>query len=317
MITPGTESRRTPKRQRRLASAATLVIGLLLVLSGCGDDQGDCVNCPQGAGDFRPGLYRLATSITVCGSGETFLEHEELIAHCNEGPIGGALPCDYTLDGTTLTMDCTIADYPFGNEGCTATATFDVTGTIDDQGSSSNGTISLSDFSGTCILEPLCLAFESSVTRLGDAPADCGSGLSDGLAQATLGNGPLAGTYTMDHVEHTTAGFDDDLTHYVQIGAQVGEGAGFTITIETPAGVVDPGVYGSSEGGGVTMEEGSGGLAIFYGDAGWTGTITITAISASGVSGSFSGTVTGEFVDESGTELQSRTVSGVFSAGEM
>ena len=117
MITPGTESRRTPKRQRRLASAATLVIGLLLVLSGCGDDQGDCVNCPQGAGDFRPGLYRLATSITVCGSGETFLEHEELIAHCNEGPIGGALPCDYTLDGTTLTMDCTIADYPFGTVG--------------------------------------------------------------------------------------------------------------------------------------------------------------------------------------------------------
>lgn len=303
----------------------SLLAGLLaamVFLVGCDEDNRNCVNCPD-PGDpnpsFAAGLFEQTLRITACEGGEVILDITQYFDHCEDGPLGeGPAICAFEADGPAISVQCTIAQYPLGFEGCTATVAFDLTGTMDNSGYALSGTADLSDIQGPCLTSEPCIRFEVSATRIAEPSGSCSGSSSNGFAQVTLVNGPLAGSYTTTEPAHDVLFLGSaNESHLVSIPVGISEDSGFLVTILTPDGFDMAGAFDPSLSGIVSLDEGSGPFTVFYGDpASTTGTVTITSISESSISGSFDCTISGEFLDATGVETQTRTLSGLFQIGQ-
>lgn len=317
--TPG-KTQEPPCRGRRFIMKACLLLLSVLgaILPGCGKDDEGCTTCPTTSLEFEAGIYQRTVSFRECESGNVVFELVQYFSQCRDGTMEeGPFPCTVEGQGSEVSMACTIEDMPFGFEGCTVTAGYDLTGSVSTTGWSLGGSMSISDIVGPCLTMESCLNVETSGHKIMDLPSgSCGAGSGTGAAMITVAGGPAAGTYSTSEVTHFAFGSGEDRSHSVGFTVEDPGVAGIVFTLVTPGGFDAPGTFDPAVAGSVTIDETSGSFDIFYGEPQQTtGSVTITSISDDAIGGTFDCVITGEFVDLDGTEIQTRTISGTFVAG--
>lgn len=323
-----TQSHVRKEARGRGAAGVALAVITSLVLGGWGCDPGGTVSPPQQL-TFDAGTYELTARYVACQSGEVLFAVTDTLYHCTDGPFeGGSLPCTAEINGDQASTTCTVSDLPVGWDCVAGSATIDVAGPVTRSSWSFSGTISGRDLAGPCAGQEECLQVELTGRRIGDVPPGCQEGEgpgsdpdpdpdpgSNGTATFTIHDGPLAGQYTTTDVRHYLFDIGDDRVHQVHIGVDLPAGDAILVTVETPSGVNAPGTFDLAGDGWVDLYEGTTSFTFFYGDPNQTtGNLTIQSISGDAISGTFSAVVTGDYEDLSGSEVQSRTVSGSFSA---
>lgn len=317
------EVRRMERRRAAAGTAVVVVASMSLV------GWGDCGTEPPPELSFDAGTYELTARYTACQSGAVVFAVTDTLYHCTNGPFEGAgLPCTAEINGDQASMTCTASNLPVDWNCEAGSATIDVEGPFTRSSWSFSGTISTSELAGDCVGQEGCLQVELTGRRIGDAPPGCQEGegpgsdpdpdpdpSSNGTATFTIHNGPLAGQYTTTDVKHYLFDLGEDRYHQVYATVNLPSGDAILVTVETPSGVTAPGTFDLAGDGWVDLYEGTTALTFFYGDPNQTtGNLTIQSISGDSISGTFSAVVTGDYEDPSGSEVQSRTVSGSFSA---